>query len=329
MPCESVTFVDTFVIAASVGFKLQVQSGGSARWVRFMRARLGGEVPEAEVNFATGYGRDDEERGQLVGPDIFTSAGGLLRGRGGVGVAAAVEVEAGATLRQSGVLHVRGSACSVGGVSLVTRGGRGEGSVAGRAVGLPGAVVQSFDFRDVRLADVRGVGVTMRTGKGADVTGVRFVNVVVTSPRERSLHAAGYDVSNYTDLLGDHGTGRSDISESERSVANVEAIATIEQRHENMESLAALLGGDGEDVDWYSKVDDWDDRTATGDGEYVLNKDGERMMLTPNPPPPAQGFDQEVAARVSCGGQALGAQDDVSVPRLPVGCLMRDADIFD
>jgi len=44
VPTESVRFSEIAIIAALVAFKVQVQSGGSARGVLFVRARQGGGV---------------------------------------------------------------------------------------------------------------------------------------------------------------------------------------------------------------------------------------------------------------------------------------------
>ena len=105
VPLESVSFSGTAVLSAAMAYRLQVQSGGVARGVRFERAGLGGESPAAGVDALSGYGADDDKPREM-GPD---HPSGLLRGRGHVGAAAAVEVEAGGVLEDSAVAHIRGS----------------------------------------------------------------------------------------------------------------------------------------------------------------------------------------------------------------------------
>ena len=152
---------------------------------------------------------------------------------------------------------------------------------------------------------------------------------------DQSHRATNY--TNYTELFTTsrgEGGGGEDVESLGRKGLEME---TLERRRENVEQLAALLSGDGRgDVDWGVLREDWDDRTAVGDGAYLRNEDGERVMAVPSPPPPApkgrvveREVETEAAAEVSCAGQALGAQDDASKPRLPAGCLTRDPNIFD
>ena len=190
-----------------------------------------------------------------------------------------------------------------------------------------------------------GIGLRLETGDGADVTGVRFVNVIVTTMSSNTLAetegGGGGGGSGGGDSNGGSG-GDQMVHHTEPPLSGAEpaGVETLESGDDDTGKLAGLLGVGGERIDLRSTPNDWKDRqSAAGDGQQFLNEVVEKVVMAVSDPPPplvvamaagpGTGDEKESAGLMSCAGQALGAQDVVSLPRLPAGCLMRDPNIVD
>ena len=134
--------------------------------------------------------------------------------------------------------------------------------------------MEQFDFRDVRLGDVGGVGVRLETGRGADVNGLRFATVIVTSPSAASSSSSsssfpsgrtseasgGGGGGGGNSIIGGEGNHGEDAVElfpsrdgdgttatttTEDLVMRGVEMETLQRRRENVEALADMLNGDG------------------------------------------------------------------------------------